>query len=114
MNEKENKSSEPTNELLKQYSKSPKQFNSNKKKKDLLEGFVYKDSYEVHLTPFTVMVLTLYESSTQSGTFRMEQKIGYNRVVYDGNLSFIVAETLRELTKDFVPKKLRPLERESA
>lgn len=110
MNENEHKPSEPTNELLKQYSKPQKQFTGNKKRKDLLDGFVWRNSFEVYLTPYTKMVLTLYESSSKSGMFRVEQKIGYNRVVYDGNLVAVIAETLKELGRPFVPVELKPKE----
>ena len=105
----ENKPSEPDNTFLKKFSK-PDRTMDRKKKRDLLDGYVFRDSHEVYLNQYTKMVCSLFESTSKPGMFRVEQRIGYNRVVYDGNFLFVVAETLKELGKSFVPADLRPKE----
>ena len=96
-----------TPKFLQQSNNSAKK-QQKKVKKDLLAGYKFKNSFEVHLNPYTKMVCTLFESESKPGLFRIEQRIGYNRIVYDGNFSFVVAETLKELGKPFVPENLRP------
>ncbi len=107
MSENNQKSSEPKSEFLKSIKKEAIK-PAYKKRKDLLEGYKFRNSYEVELNPYTKMVCSLYESESKEGLFRTEQKIGYNRIIYDGNLLFVVAETLKELGDPFVPEKLRP------
>lgn len=105
--ENNQKSSEPTSEFLKDIKKDAGK-PAYKKRKDLLDGYKFRNSFEVDLNPYTKMVCSLYESESKEGLFRCEQKIGYNRVIYDGNLIFVVAETLKELGDPFVPENLRP------
>ena len=105
--ENSQKSSEPKSEFLQQIKKDTGK-PPYKKKRDLLEGYTFRNSFEVQLNQYTKMVCSLYESSSKEGLFRVEQRIGYNRVIYDGNFLFVVAETLKELGDPFVPENLRP------
>jgi len=105
--ENNQKASEPKSEFLKNF-KSSANKPAYKKRKDLLEGYKFRNSYEVELNPYTKMVCSVYESESKEGLFRCELKIGYNRVIFDGNFLFVVAETLKELGDPFVPADLRP------
>ncbi len=107
MSENNQKSSEPKSEFLQKFRKDAGK-PPYKKRKDLLEGYKFRNSYEVELNPYTKMVCSLYESDSKEGLFRCELKIGYNRIIFDGNLLFVVAETLKELGEPFVPIDLRP------
>lgn len=109
MSEENKNKTQPKNEFLKKFSKDNEKKNY-KKKRDLLDGYKFKDSQEIPLTQYTKMVCTLYESESREGLYRVEMKIGYNRVVFDGNLLFVVAEYLKELGSSFVPADLRPKE----
>ena len=107
MEEINNKPNKPKSEFLQNFSKGNDR-QSPRKKVDLLEGYAIVNSFEVQLTQYTKMVCSLHESKTRPGLFRTEQRINYSRIVYDGNLLFVVAETLKELGDSFVPPELRP------
>jgi len=97
----------PRSEFLQNFNKNT-DGQQGKKKRDLLEGFKLVNSFEVPLTQYTKMICSLYENEARPGVFRTEQKINYSKIVYDGNLLFVVAETLKELGEPFVPSELRP------
>jgi len=105
MESESNKPTKPKNEFL---NKVNNKQHTSKKKRDILDGYEWRNSYEVILGPYAKMICTLYESGSRPGLFRTEQRIGYNRIVYDGNLLFVVAETLKELGDVIVPESLRP------
>lgn len=105
--ENQEKHNQPKSEFLRNYNKDSTK-PQYKKKKDLLEGFKVRNSFEVQINPYTKMVCSVFESETKSGLYKTEQRIGFNRIVYDGNLLFVVAETLKELGDAFVPLELRP------
>lgn len=107
MEKNDNKPNQPKSTFLKSFNKSNDK-SQQRKKTDLLEGYKSVNSFEVQLTQYTKMVCSLYESKTRPGLYRTEQRINYSRIVYDGNLLFVVAETLRELGDAFVPQDLRP------
>lgn len=110
MNDTEQKPKVPENEFLKKVNQKVAGNRKEHKRRDLLEGYESVNNFEVQLNPYTKMVCTLYEHKEKKGIYKVEQRIGYNRIVYDGNFSFVVAETLRELTKTFVPADLKPQE----
>ena len=103
----ETKEPRKENEFLKKHNESMKN-GIKRKKKDLLEGFAFKDGNQVALNQYITLDLSLYESKTTPGILKLEMKIAKSRLVFDAKMTAVIREAMKDLTDVYIPNSLKP------